>query len=175
MPADRPGRATAAGAADRDGGAERMQRHLRMGWCLLAAFLVLGALLEGMHAFKLGWLLDLSNETRRLLLRLAHAHGVLLGLVNVAFALSLPHRAPHGPRAERWISRCVLLGSALLPAGFLLGGLVVLGGDPNPAVLLAPVGALLLLVGVIGVVASFLSGGARPGRDPGDRDRSGAP
>lgn len=142
----------------------RMRLHLRMGWCLLALFIVLGMLLEGMHAFKLGWLLDLSNETRRLLLRLAHAHGVLLGLLNVAFALSLPHRTPHGERVERWISRCLLLGSALLPAGFLLGGLVVLGGDPNPAVLLAPIGAPLLFAGVLGVAWSFLAGGPRPGR-----------
>jgi hypothetical protein len=51
----------------------------------------------------------------------------------------------------------VLLGSALLPAGFLLGGLVVRGGDPNPAVLLAPLGAPLLFAGAAGVAWSFLS------------------
>jgi hypothetical protein len=156
-----------------DGGAGRMRLHLRMGWCLLSVFLVLGIALEGMHAFKVGWFLDLANETRRLLLRLAHAHGVLLGLVNIAFALSLPHRAPRSERVELWISRCVLLGSVLLPAGFLLGGLVVLGGDPNPAVLLAPVGAVLLLAGVLGVARSVLANGSPPGRDPtgGDRPR----
>jgi hypothetical protein len=124
--------------------------------------------LEGMHAFKIGWFLDLANEARRLLLRLAHAHGVLLGLVNIAFALSLPHRAPRSERVEVWISRCVLLGSVLLPAGFLLGGLVVMGGDPNPAVLLAPIGALLLFAGVLGVTWSFFSDGSSPGRDPTD-------
>ena len=148
-----------------EGGAGRMQTHLRMGWCLLSVFTVLGLALEAMHAFKLGWFLDLANETRRLLLRLAHAHGVLLGLVNIGFALSLPHRAPLGERAEVWISRCILLGSALLPAGFLLGGLVVRGGDPNPAVLLAPLGALLLVAGVVGVASSFLKGeSSRRGR-----------
>src|SRR5262245_7818889 len=113
-----------------------------------------------MDGVKPGWCPNLANETRRLLLRLAHAHGVLLGLLNVAFALSLPHRAPLGERAELWISRCILLGSALLPAGFLLGGLVVRGGDPNPAVLLAPLGAALLLAGVVGVAWSVV------GRDP---------
>ena len=140
--------------------------HLRMGWCLLSVFIVLGMVLEGMHTFKIGWFLDLANETRRLLLRLAHAHGVLLGLVNIAFALSLAHRAPRSERVEVWISRCVLLGGALLPAGFLLGGLVVLGGDPNPAVLLAPIGALLLFAGVLGVAWSFLSESSPPRRDP---------
>jgi len=147
-------------------GAGRMQRHLRMGWCLLSVFLVLGMTLEALHAFKLGWYLDLTNETRRLLLRLAHAHGVLLGLLNVAFALSLPHRTPLGDRAETWISRCVLFGSALLPAGFLLGGIVVRGGDPNPAVLLAPLGAALLFAGVVGVAWSLVRPVASRGRGP---------
>ena len=36
----------------------------------------------------------------------------------------------------------------LLPAGFLLGGLVIHDGDPGIGVLLVPVGALLLLYGV---------------------------
>jgi hypothetical protein len=152
--------------ADASGGeAGRVRLHLAMGWCLLSLFVVLGMALEGMHAFKLGWFLDLANETRRLLLRLAHAHGVLLGLVNVGFALSLAHRAPCSERVEVWISRCILLGSALLPAGFLLGGLVVLEGDPNPAILLAAIGAPLLLAGVLGATWSFLSAGPRTGRD----------
>jgi hypothetical protein len=128
-------------------------------------FIVLGMALESMHAFKLGWFLDLANETRRLLFRLAHAHGVLLGLLNIAFALSLPHRVPRGERVEGWISRCILLGSVLLPAGFLLGGLVVLGGDPNPAILLAAAGAPLLFAGVLGVTWSFLSAGRSKRRD----------
>ncbi len=153
---------TTAAPSALDEAAARARRHLRMGWCLLAFFMVLGTLLEAMHALKLGWYLDLANETRRLLLRLAHAHGVLLGLLNIAFALSIPHRAPRSERAETWISRCVLAGSALLPAGFLLGGLVVMGGDPNPAVILAPIGAPLLLLGVAGVAWSFLAREPRP-------------
>jgi hypothetical protein len=147
------------------GDSGRMRLHLGMGWCLLSLFMLLGMALESMHAFKLGWFLDLANETRRLLLRLAHAHGVLLGLLNIAFALSLAHRPPRSERVEAWISRCILLGSALLPTGFLLGGLVVLGGDPNPAILLAVAGAPLLCAGVIGATWSFLSTGRSSGRD----------
>lgn len=152
--------ATASGGSDR--GLARARVHLGTGWCLLALFVALGMALEAMHAFKLGWFLDLSNETRRLLLRLAHAHGVLLGLVNVAFALSIPHRTRLGERAETWISRCILAGSALLPSGFLLGGLVVMEGDPNPAILLAALGAPLLLAGALGVAWSFLAKGPPP-------------
>jgi hypothetical protein len=154
--------------AESEGDSRRVRLHLTLGWCLLTLFMFLGMTLEAMHALKLGWYLDLANETRRLLLRLAHAHGVLLGVVNICFALSIPHRAIRSEPLEVWISRCVLLGSVLLPAGFLLGGVVVFGGDPNPSILLSPVGALLLFGGGLGVVWSLVSRASSPGRDPGE-------
>ncbi|MEZ4289439.1 MAG: hypothetical protein R3E53_02455 [Myxococcota bacterium] len=43
--------------------------------------------------------------------------------------------------------RALGAGSLLLPGGFLLGGVVVYEGDPGLGVLLAPVGALLVLAG----------------------------
>jgi len=36
-----------------------------------------------------------------------------------------------------------------MPAGFLLGGIIVHGGDPGLGIFLLPPGALLLLVAVI--------------------------
>jgi hypothetical protein len=156
------------GANESDGDSRRVRLHLTLGWCLLTGFMFLGMMLEAMHALKLGWYLDLANETRRLLFRLAHAHGVLLGVVNICFALSIPYRAPRRAQLEVWISRCVLVGSLLLPAGFLLGGVVVFGGDPNPGVLLSPVGALLLVGGGLGVVWSLFRSASGPGRDPGE-------
>ena len=51
-------------------------------------FATLGLLLEALHGFKLGLYLDVDQETRRLLWRLGHAHGTLLGLLNVGYALS---------------------------------------------------------------------------------------
>jgi len=150
------------------GGSGRVRLHLALGWCLLTLFMFLGITLEAMHALKLGWYLDLANATRRLLFRLAHAHGVLLGLVNVCFALSIPHLELRGRRLGAWISRCVFLGSMLLPAGFLLGGIIVYGGDPNPGVLLSPIGALLLATGGLGIVRSLFAGAPGSGRDPGE-------
>lgn len=123
------------------------RRHLRFGWWALLAYLSLGMSLEAMHAFKVDWYLSVANETRRLMLTLGHSHGTLLALVNVAFALSLARLAPGGSR--RVASHCLLAATLLLPGGFLLGGLVVYGGDPGPGILLVPVGALLLLVGVL--------------------------
>ena len=107
-------------------------RHLRLGWWLLLCFLTLGAALETMHGLKVGWLLDVSNETRRLLFRLAHAHGVLLSLVNIAFAFTLSI-LPSG-RSGRWrlASTCLIAASILMPGGFLLGGIVIYGAGRPP-------------------------------------------
>jgi hypothetical protein len=59
------------------------RRHLAFGWCALLFFLTLGIGLEAMNGFKIGWYLDVSNATRRHMFKLAHAHGVLLALVNM--------------------------------------------------------------------------------------------
>jgi hypothetical protein len=55
-----------------------------------------------------------------------------------------------------------------LPGGFLLGGIIVYGGDPNPGVLLSPIGALLLAAGGLGIVRSLFAGAPGSGRDPGE-------
>ena len=123
-------------------------RHLRFGWWSLACFLTLGMVLESFHGFKLGWYLDVSNETRRLLWTLAHAHGVLLALVNIAFAFTL-QASPDG--AGRWVrstSPALMGANVLLPGGFLLGGTVLYGGDPGFGVLAVPLGAALLALAV---------------------------
>ena len=63
-------------------GAQRADRNLRFGWWSLLVFLCVGAVLEALHGFKIGWYVDVGNETRRLMFTLAHAHGTLLALVN---------------------------------------------------------------------------------------------
>jgi hypothetical protein len=125
-----------------------VRRHLVVGWWALLVFLTLGVVLEALHGFKVGWYLDLANETRRLMFRLGHAHGALLGLVNVAFALTLRALGEDAEREARVPSLCLLAATVLLPGGFLLGGLVVYGGDPGRGVLLVPVGAALFFVAV---------------------------
>jgi hypothetical protein len=141
-----------------------VRRHFVAGWWLLLVFVALGTALEVFHGLKVGFYLDLGNATRRLMWTLAHAHGVLLGLVNIAFAVTLQSR---GMRAEKArITSASLLGaSVLLPGGFLLGGIVVYGGDPSLGVLLTPVGAALLIVAVLLVVRGIGS------REPGPADK----
>ena len=81
---------------DCDPAVDYTRRHLRFGWWSLLGFLCLGFMLELLHGFKAGFYLDVSNETRRLMWTLAHAHGALLGLA------SAPHleRQPRSPLAR---------------------------------------------------------------------------
>ena len=127
------------------------QRHFRLGWWSLFLFVCLGILLEGMLAFKVGWYLDVGdNETHRLMLRLGHAHGTLLSVLNIAFAASLPRLGlPAGARVLA--SRCLAAATLLVPGGFILGSLITHGADPGLGIILLPAGAVLLLVGIFAV------------------------
>ena len=118
---------------------------LRAGFLALFVFAALGLLLETLHGFKVGLYLDVGNETRRLLWRLAHAHGALLGLVNIGYALTT--RA--WPALEDAVSeRALLAALALMPIGFFLGGAFVRGADPGASVGLAAAGGVALLFGL---------------------------
>jgi len=124
------------------------RRHHLIGWWGLLLFLSLGIALETMHGFKVGFYLDPVHRQRRLLWTLAHAHGTLLALVQIAFALGLTQFGHWGPRGLRLASFLLIDALALLPAGFFLGGLGHTEVDPGPGILLVPVGALFLVVGV---------------------------
>jgi hypothetical protein len=123
-------------------------RHLRIGWWSLLAYLSLGIVLEALHGLKVGWYLDVSNETRRLMFTLGHAHGTLLALVHVGFAASLPLLPAFATRRRALASTGLTAAGLLLPMGFLLGGLYTHAGDPGLGVLLVPPGAVLLLLAV---------------------------
>jgi hypothetical protein len=99
-------------------------RHLRFGWYSFLVFAGLGLGLETLHGFKVRTYLDSSNETRRLMWTLAHAHGALLSLVNVLFALTLRLFPEVSIRHRRVVSNCLILATLLLPGGFFLGGFV---------------------------------------------------
>ena len=136
-------------------------RHLRAGWWGLLLFLSLGLILEALHGFKIGFYLDVNNDTRRLMWTLAHAHGVLLSLVQLAFSATIPGLSRSSAATRLPLaSKCLLASMALLPGGFFLGGIMVDGGDPWVGVLLVPVGGLLLLVGVL--CCALCTGGSEP-------------
>lgn len=122
-----------------------VQRHLRAGWWGLALFIVLGTALELLHAFKAPAYLDAGRETTRLLLRLAHAHGTGLSILQIVFALTA--RARPGV-ATPFTSVAFLAALVLLPGGFFAGALGATRGDPGLGIILVPAGAIALLVGV---------------------------
>ena len=131
-----------------------VRRHLRFGWWALVVFTTLGLVLEGAHGLKAGWYLDVTNETRRLMFTLGHAHGTLLGLVNIAFAVSLPH-AKLTPVARTRASFALRAATVLMPLGFVAGGIVFYAGDPGIGIVLVPPSAVILLVGLVTMARGY--------------------
>jgi len=142
--------------ADRD----YARRHLRFGWWSLLLFATLGLVLESLHGFKVSAYLDVSNETRRLMWTLAHAHGALLSMVHVLFGLSVRVAPEMGIRNRPLISTCLIGASVVLPGGFFLGGIGSYGGDPGVGVLFVPVGAAALLIALF--LLARMAGAVRP-------------
>jgi hypothetical protein len=129
------------------------RRHNLVGWTALLLFLSLGTLLEVFHGYKVGLYLDPEHRLRRELWRLAHAHGTLLGLIQIGFAATLPlGRWPAG--RLKLASFFLIDATVLIPLGFFLGGLWPSEGDPWLGVLLVPVGAVLLFVAAALAVVS---------------------
>ena len=125
---------------------QRVDRNLRFGWWSLLVFLSLGGVLETLHGFKIGWYVDVGNETRRLMFTLAHSHGTLLALVNIAAGLTV--RILDRFALGSSVSFALIWAAILLPGGFFLGGIVIYDGDPGLGVWLVPVGAALLFYSI---------------------------
>jgi hypothetical protein len=126
-------------------------RHLRVGWWSLLVFAILGLTLEALHGFKVRAYIDTSNETRRLMWTLAHAHGIGLALVHIIFGLMLRAVPDAAPRNVSLTSTSLVLASVLLPGGFFLGGIAFYAGDPGVGIALVPVGAAALLYAVFSI------------------------
>jgi hypothetical protein len=129
-------------------------RHLKTGWWMIFGFTAMGLLLELLHGFKVSWYVGGASETRRLMWTLAHAHGTLLGLVNVAFAGAASSFQKWPANQRGFASRSLLAASILLPLGFFLAGMRVYSGDPGLGFLLIPPGGAALLL------ATFLTASA---------------
>jgi hypothetical protein len=136
-------------------GVQLADRNLRFGWWSLLVFLSLGAVLETLHGFKIGWYVDVGNETRRLMFTLAHAHGTLVAVVNIAAGLTA--RIVDRVALRSSVSLALIWAAILLPAGFFLGGIVIYDGDPGLGVWLVPIGAALLFYSIVRI-ALDLSG-----------------
>ena len=122
------------------------RKALIWGWGLLTVFLPLGLTLEALHALKIPVYLD--SHMRRELWTLAHAHGNLLGLLCLVFgAVGRQIVSDNATRAT--VSLWLRLGAVLMPLGFFLGGVLNHEGDPSLAILLVPLGGVILLYALV--------------------------
>jgi hypothetical protein len=128
------------------------RRHHLIGWWALLVFLSLGIVLETLHGLKVGLYLDPPHRMRRLLWTLAHAHGSLLALTNIAFAAGLTQFGRWSEKPLRLASFLLIDALVLLPLGFFLGGAWHTEVDPWVGILLVPVGAGFLL-GAVALIA----------------------
>jgi hypothetical protein len=115
----------------------------RFGWTSLCVWAALGLGLEGAQGWKLSAYLD--DELTRQLLRLGHAHGVLLAVVVLVYASAGLGLFVQQPDAARAVRRGLCAAALLLPVGFVLGALGHSETDPGVGIWLVPVGALCLL------------------------------
>jgi len=121
------------------------RRHRLFGWTLLLAYLCFGYALEALEGLKTeAFVLD---AIRREFWSLAHFHGALLGLLNVVYSAHAEPPALSDADARR-ASASLVAGSALLPLGFSLGGLVHHEGEPGAGIFLVPIGALFVIAAV---------------------------
>lgn len=133
------------------------ERHLRLSLALVAVFLASGLWLEAMIGLRAeGWL---DDPLRREFLRLGHAHGGLLGLLNVGLAWALERLGTPASWAGK-IRWATWMGALLVGLGFMLGGLLHGPTDPGLPILVVPAGAMLLLAGLIATAL------VREGDDP---------
>ncbi|MBN8615794.1 MAG: hypothetical protein J0L92_34695 [Deltaproteobacteria bacterium] len=114
-----------------------------LGWVGLATWAMLGIALEAAHGLKLAGYLD--DELTRLLLTLAHAHGVALSLLLVVFAHA---GAPLLSKADAWTSRLLTGAAVALPLGFALSSIAHPESDPGIAILIVPIAGLALVIGL---------------------------
>jgi hypothetical protein len=121
----------------------------RFGWTSLTAWAAAGLALEAAHGLKLALYLD--DELTRMLLRLAHAHGVGLALVVLMFG---GHLGRIGARLGARLRAPLYFAAVAMPLGFALGAVAHPEGDPGPGILLAPLGALALLYALVRITVA---------------------
>lgn len=133
---------------------------LRWGWTVVLVFFLLGLVLELLHLLKAPFYVDV--RLRRELWTLAHAHGTLFGLMTVVFGVTA-ERCIAGAASRLRAAQAMCLGAVVLPLGFFFGGIGNAEGDPSLAIVLVPIGGLLVLRGLVPLVL-----GAWKGRQGGD-------
>jgi len=136
------------------------RRNVGWGFVFLGLFMASGFFLGYMHDIapqKEQWIAQYASGTH-FEIRVAHAHGALFGLINVAAGLALLG-LPIPSRRARWISRLALAG-LLMPIGVLLHALFAV----PPLLVFLGAAAMIVATLWLGREALRLRSGAGPGR-----------
>jgi len=126
------------------------RRNIAWGFVFLGLFMAAGVFLGYMHDIapqKEQWIAQYATGTH-FEIRIAHAHGALFGLINVAVGLAL-FKLPIPSNRARWISWFALTG-LLMPIGILLHALF---GVPPALVFL---GGAAMIATTLGLAAETL-------------------
>jgi hypothetical protein len=135
---------------DKQGDVPEVARSIsRQAWIALAVWMSFGLLFEGLIGFRSPYFLQ--DPLRRELWRLAHAHGTVLSILLLVVGLYLYRALIEPPLFALWALR---LGTVLMPVGFLLGGIGHYESDPSFAVVLAPLGGVMIIFGVVAIALS---------------------
>lgn len=139
-----------ASAPDQDGAAtaRASRRHFAIGWWGLFVAMVGGLVVDALLGLKLGVYLDASNQTRRLMWRLAHAHAAGLSLVHLGLGAYFASVAVRWTTRLRLASSLSVVGLLAMPTGFALGGVQLYGDDPGLGVFLVPVGGIAVTLAI---------------------------
>jgi hypothetical protein len=133
-------------------------RARRFGWTSLTLWALLGLALEAAHGWKLSSYLD--DELARSLLRLAHAHGVLLACVSLLYASQGQPLLAARADAGQSVGRLLRVAGVAMPFGFAMSVIGHGESDPGAAIFLVPLGALALIVALVQLsLASFRKAG----------------
>lgn len=122
---------------------QHARRLTAIGFAALLVFALVGLALETLHAFKVPMYLNADQGTRRLLMRLGHAHGGVLSIVQIIYGLTVSR---YPDISSPLVTSSFLVALVLVPAGFLLGGIGASAADPGLLVLLVPPGGFALLL-----------------------------
>jgi len=130
-----------------DATAIETRRARRFGWSSLSVWAAAGVALEAAHGFKVATYFD--DELARMLLRLAHAHGVGLSLVVLVYGSAGVPLLTHRDDGGRGVGRLLRIAAVLVPLGFGASAVGHPEGDPSIAILLVPIGAVALLTALV--------------------------
>lgn len=124
----------------------------------------MGMWLEALYGLRAEGFHD--DPLRREFLRLGHAHGGLLALVNLAMGSALTRLGTPDAWATR-IRLAAWIGGLAVGVGFVGGGLWHGPTDPGPIVLVVPAGALMLVASLVATALvrpdDLVPGSGRPG------------